>query len=411
MFFASGTFGHESEVREANKRQTGRRHQPRDMSEGQTASAGGNATAIGAGSAVAKRRGGGGDAGRHMNDQKQMSSGPSFMDRMYAHDASAGEPTHAARRHNSGPKDNLNIFSWQERDNTQKPPVGRGPRAARNVDATIALPTVEDRRAQESKKFETHSESTFLKFSDTPVNGGQGSGGAPIRAGRRACGSRQPHENGLMGELMRDQQERPHGKRIQVEQQAYGKRKGGAGPADPGVAGFPGMGKRSTPCAVPHINRKQLESNVFPPSSPPWAQHDEVAVSRNTGAEGSRSGGAPPTAAPPATSMQPAYRLDEDDYEDQHYAGERGGDAEGVAPYQGQQHHMQEIEMYDDDEDNHVPAMRQQQRQPQWLDETEHAGNTRGESPSVQQRRYSFNPEEQEFHEDEANYHDHHKYD
>ncbi|KPA85414.1 hypothetical protein ABB37_01723 [Leptomonas pyrrhocoris] len=375
MFFAGGTFGHESEAREANKRQTGRRHQPQDMALSPT----GNVPA----GPVASE-----DTSRHMNDQKQMSAGPSFMDRMYAHDASAGQQPHAARRQKAGPRDNLNIFSWQEADKAQVSPqqAGRGPREARSTDATMAVPTAEDRRAQESKKFETHSASTFLKFSDTPVKGQQ----APTpNATRRASGSAQ-QGGGMMGELMRDQPQRPHGKRIQAEQQRTAKQTGAGGEVS-GVAGFPGMGQNSAPRPGPQSNRKQAPSNVFPPSLPPWAQHDDAEADRK---------GAPP---PASAQRQPAYRLDGDDYESRHYDEGDVAGANQVPPRR-----MQEIEMYDDDEDNYAPVPQQQQRQqpgggrpqPKWLDVPEEGAGRQGGAPAVSQHRYGFNPEHQEFYDD-----------
>lgn len=350
MFFSGGTFGHESEVREASKRQTGRRHQPRDMAEGQT-------DATGTGAAAAAR----GVPDRHVSEQKQMSSGPSFMDRMYAHDASGAEPAHAARRHKAGPKDNLNIFAWQTTDPASKAPppkaAARGPRVARDVDAKAAVPTAEDRRAQESRKFETHSESTFLKFSDTPVDGQ-----SATQAGGRRASNTARRESGLMGELMREQQERPHGKRVTKAEEAR-RRGGGGGAEEQGVAGFPGMGKRSAPRAVPHLHRKVEDAGVFPPAMPPWAQHDDIVEP-----ERRRNGGKQP--APPAAAAPP-YHIDDSDYEDRRLETE-----DGVGAYHDHQRRMQEIEMYDDGDDEGYEVAPQRgggggggQPHLQWLDE------------------------------------------
>lgn len=390
MFFAGGTFGHESEVRDANRHPTGRRHQPRDM----TVNTGGNNAAVGGAGATAN-----GGPERHANDQKQMSSGPSFMDRMFVHDASASSPAHVARRHKSGPRDSLNVFSWQETVPAQKSPAmqaGDGPRAARNVDnaAAAAVPTVEDRRAQESKKFEAHSESTFLKFSDTP------SAGQPVGAGKstQRVLAQAPRESGMMDELMRDQHERPHGKRIHAAQQATGRQKRVSAAEDGGVAGFPGMGQRSTPRAVPHLNRKQVESHVFPPSLPPWAQQHDGEADRRC-SEGPRE--ATPSAPAPA-SKQPSYQLDDNDYEDRHYA--EGGD-DAVGNYPEHQRRIHEMEIHDEDGDHgdYATAVPQQQQggrpQPRWLEEPEESGGRHGDVSTAPQRCYDFDPHAQEFRE------------
>lgn len=165
-----------------------------------------------------------------------------------------------------------------------------------------------------------------------------------------------------MGELMREQQERPHGKRI-AQEQAARRRGGGAGAEDPGVAGFPGMGKRSAPRAVPHLHRKVEEASALPPTVPPWAQHDDIVEP-----ERRRNGGQQP-AAPAA----PAYRIDEADYEDRRLEQE-----DGVGAYHDHQRRMQEIEMYDDGDDEGYDIAPQRggaggaggaQAHPEWLDE------------------------------------------
>ncbi|KPI84899.1 hypothetical protein ABL78_6054 [Leptomonas seymouri] len=388
MFFAGGTFGHESEAREANRRPTGRRHQPCDMAELQTASAG--SAAAGPGGAAVKN-----GVDRHVSDQKQMSSGPSFMDRMYEHDASATGPAHATRRHKSGPSDCLNVFSWKETDRSAKPPqaaAGRGPRAAREINATMGVPTAEDRRVQESKKFEAHSDSTFLKFSDSPA---QVQSALAANTKRRAPAPEQS-DNGVMGCLMRDQPQQPQGKHVQAGRRVAAGRRG-EGAEDPGVAGFPGMGQRGPPRPVPQAKRAQAQPN----SSPPWAQCGDVEVGRRPG-EGSRRETPPQASVPAPEWAQPAYRLDEADFEDRYVDGDDAG------AYQEQHRRTEEIEMYDDDDD-HIPTQNQQLQQGRgdgrghhlkWLDEQEGAVD----------HQYSFNPEKQEFHEGDGDAHGRHEY-
>ncbi|KAK7200959.1 hypothetical protein NESM_000155200 [Novymonas esmeraldas] len=388
MFFAGGTFGHESEARDANRRPTGRRHQARDMAEVQAtvdAARGAPATSVA-------------EEARHTTAQRQMATGPSFLDRMYDHNSTIVESAQPTRRRGSAPPDHLNIFSWQEVSPTaaasgvRQPAAGTGaPRAARPVNPTTVAATAEDRRAQESKKFEAHQESAFLRFSDapkaTPAGGAAGQRGARYGAAPPPPPPPPPShtEGGMMGNLMRDQPEKARGRRGQAPVVAPGKRRSGA-EAEMGVAGFPGMGQRSAPRGVPHLTRKPVQSNVFPPTTSEWAERAELTAGDAAHPTPASAGGPPP---PPPQRAPPSYHIDEDDYDDHH----------------PQQPYTHEIEIDDDDDDEGHEAPHRTPgggRNPEWLHDSAddaHNGGRPAESPSTQQRRYNFDAEGQRFYE------------
>ncbi|KAG5474345.1 hypothetical protein LSCM1_03125 [Leishmania martiniquensis] len=399
MFFAGGTFGSESEARDANRRPTGRRHQARDMAEVQAA--------IDANHGVAKATA---EGFRHAAAQKQMSAGPSFLDRMYEQNSAVVEASRRTRRHASAPTDHLNIFSWQDSAPATRAPeqslhvAANGPRASRPVNVNAAAPTAEDRRAEESKKFEAHLNSAFLRFSDDPkgqraVNAGNCGAHTGDVTGKPVVSA--PSENGMMGSLMREHPHKPRGRRGQPPA-TTGNRL--SAPEESGVAGFPGMGQRSIARAVPHLTRKPVQSNVSAAAIPQSAQRK--------GCDGSLDPREPParglTSKPKCI---PPYYIDDEDYEDRHPTNAYEAESCSRQPC------IQEIEMhsdggYDDNDQANAGSLGESaqpyapaRNEPEWLRDSsavEDSGELHARSPLGQQRQYKFDAGQQQFYESDV---------
>ncbi|KAG5500432.1 hypothetical protein JKF63_03525 [Porcisia hertigi] len=392
MFFSGGTFGSASEARDANKRPSGRRHQPRDMAEVQAN--------IDADTGILKTSA---EGARRSAAQKNMASGPSFLDRMFEHSATIVESSNPTRRRGSAPADHLNIFSWQN-----NPPASRGPgqghapalsepRAGRPVVATAALPTAEDRRAVESKKFESNRDGVFLRFTDDPKTKGKADardGGARPGAEPGKPVTSFPTGGDMGGSLMRGESLKVCGRRGKAAAPASNKRGMEEGS---GVAGFPGMGERSAPRAVPRLTRKPVESNVFPQAVSERAQQGSFSEDHSARLP------PPPTPAPKAESV-PSYLIEDQDYEDRRYTNACDAGAYGRQPQ------TQTIEMDDDDDegygyDDHAytdgpvadaPHHPEGGHHPEWLRAPSGGVSPSrfpANSPSVQPRRYNFDTE------------------
>ncbi|CBZ28474.1 conserved hypothetical protein [Leishmania mexicana MHOM/GT/2001/U1103] len=399
MFFAGGTFGVESEARDANKRPSGRRHQARDMAELQaTVDASQGVQPVPA------------EGTRCAAAQRQMATGPSFLDRMYEHNSAVVESAHPAGRRVSAPTDHLNIFSWDDTAPASRPPIqsrqvaASGSRATQPVNTTGPVPTVEDRRAAEARKFETSSESAFLRFTDAPK--AQPRAEAGNRDARTGAVSGKPATSlppcgDMMGNLMREQPPKPRGRRGPAVTPTSNR---SSVPEESGVAGFPGMGQRSIPRGPPHLTRKPAQSNVFPSPIPNFMQQEDFGQREDARA--------PPAPKPgPKAKCTPPYYIDDDDYENHRPTNAYETEAYSQQPCQ------QEIRMYDENEyDNHdqahagdfdADAQRRAQGAPnlEWLYDSKVGGGAGGfpaKSPSEQRCQYQFDAEKQQFYEADA---------
>ncbi|KAG5475014.1 hypothetical protein CUR178_04464 [Leishmania enriettii] len=396
MFFTGGSFGVESEARDANRRPTGRRHQARDMAQVQAA--------IDANNSVAKAPA---EGPRHAAAQKQMSTGPSFLDRMYENNSAVVESSRPTRRHATAPADHLNIFSWQGAAPASRPPEQGlqastcGSRASRPANVMATAPTAEERRAVESKKFEAHHDSAFLRFSDDPkgphaAEAGNRGARAGDTKGKPVLSA--PSESGMIGSLMREQPHKPRGRRGQPSAPTGNQL---SAPEESGVAGFPGMGQRSIPRAVPHVARRPVPNNIFPAAIPKSAQRTDSGAGHDPREPPARALASKPKCVPP-------YYIDEDDYEDHHPTNTYVAESYSPQPC------MQEIEMhsgadYDDKYHAYTGDLAEDSQQrapvrndPEWLrdpSDAEGSGELPAKSLSAQQRQYQFDAGEQQFYE------------
>lgn len=257
MLFAGGSFGHESEARDAQKRPTGRRHRPVDMAEQMASIASPNRDGVATGEVL--------PGNRRAIQQNRMSSGPSFMDHMYENSAASRQAPPAMRRGHPSQSDKLNVFSWEQNGPAETGGRHRGePRDAGLLNGT-PRDTAEDIRQRESKKFESHGDSHFLRFSDastTPQTAGKK---GPLKASGK-------EEATFMDGLLRDEEQRRSKRRAPENSGAQ---------LGPSVEGFPGMGKGTACKRFPHLQRKVVESNVFPPAIPSWAEDLNAAPAKS----------------------------------------------------------------------------------------------------------------------------------
>nr|CAJ2476252.1 unnamed protein product [Leishmania braziliensis] len=395
MFFAGGTFGVESEARDAHRRPTGRRHQARDMAELQA-----NIEASRGAPTVPA------EGARHATAQNKMAAGPSFLDRIHEQNSIVVESPHPTRRRGAAPADHLNIFSWHDTTPAPRAPnqghqvTASGSRTAQPTNVTAAAPTAEDRREQAAKKFEMHSDSAFLRFINAPKTGSGAEAGK--RGAYTGAVSGQPVVPPPPGRDMGSRMhELSHGRR-----RGRGKAVAHTGnqcsvPEESGIAGFPGMGQRSTPHAVPHLTRKSAQADVLPSSVSKLAQREDTG--RGDDAR------VPPAQAPaPKPKCIPPYHIDEDSCEDHHYMNAYEAKANGRQPC-SEEMWMCDDNDYDGYDEAHTGgptagALHHAQggHNPEWLHDAADRGKTGGPiaiSPSVQPRQYNFDAEEQQFYE------------
>ncbi|GET90027.1 hypothetical protein, conserved [Leishmania tarentolae] len=392
MLFAGGTFGAASEAHDANKRPSGRRHQARDMAELQAT--------------VDARKGfppAPAEGARHAAAQKKMAAGPSFLDRMHQQNSAVVDMAHPTRRRGSAPMDHLNIFSWHDTAPASRTPhqdrqlAESGSRATQPVKTTAPVPTAEDRRAQEARKFETNTESAFLRFINAPkaqLGAEAGNRGARTGAVSRKPATSLPPYSDIMGNPVRDQPEKPRGRRGKAA--AATDNRSGA-PGESGIAGFPGMGQRGILPGTSHLARKPEQSNPFPSPTSTSMQQKDVSQGEDVCAPEA------PEPMPKAKCSSPYY-IDADDYES-HYP---------TNTYETEAYGQQEIRMYGDNEyddyeqahtgdtDAGAPRRPQAMPSPEWLHDTPVGGGASGllaRSPSEQRHQYRFDAEKQQVYE------------
>lgn len=247
--FAS--LGHESLQRDELKRRTGRRHVPCNMT-----SETGSPTYYTREATVQ------GETETQYRDlqEKNATKGPSFMDRMFSAEktqistSSNGCTPIEGMRH--VPQDQLNVFSWADRENVEPPRRGNHVLSDTQL-RSIQGSTAEESRGKEARKFETNNHGNFLNFSEHEKQRAAELQRQQVQkpsAGRHSgSGTSAPYgspQHGMLDSLNRG--DGIHGQKL-------GKRPIDAfGPdaSAPAVAGFPRMGQ--------HAGRKQAGRRPAP---------------------------------------------------------------------------------------------------------------------------------------------------
>lgn len=226
-------------MRDSQRHATGRRHGAREMTSDSGQPLVSNDVTVMAQNAYQSKRD---------RQEKNMQSGPSFMDQMYKGDEGRNsKQVTGAGRGTANKPDSLNVFSWD---------MGKGGQRQRDgeqLQGPIGRSDAEARRTGESKKFEDNKNGNFLKFSENPSKPAR----QPISPQNQCAPYATNYEANPKAEAMRGGRRQPPAN---------------GGKAGPEIDGFPGMGQNSRHKPFQHIPRKNVESNVFLPEPPGMAE-------------------------------------------------------------------------------------------------------------------------------------------